>query len=286
VIRSNWRVNGKRQDGGRQAILESEVSATAVAAVPRLPQRSGDSQLFERSAGGDRCAREELVSRFLPLARRLALRYSRRGESPDDLVQVASMGLVKAVERFDHRRGAPFQSYAVPTIDGELKRYLRDTSWAAHVPQRMRERVFVVERATETLRHKLGRSPTSAEVAEHLGLEVTDVLEAGEAATAYTATSLDAPLHDDDMSSRAESLGSEEARYELVEYTAMLAPAIRALPARQRVILRLRFEHDMTQCEIAQIMGISQMHVSRMLRQALARLRAVVRARQVPAAAG
>ena len=138
------------------------------------------------------------MSRFLPMARRLAMRYRRRGESADDLVQVASMGLVKAVERFDHRRGAPFPSYAVPTIDGELKRYLRDTSWAAHVPQRMRERVFEVERATERLRRTLGRSPTSAEVAEHMGLEVTEVLEAAEAATAYGAVSLDAPVHGED----------------------------------------------------------------------------------------
>jgi RNA polymerase sigma-B factor len=235
--------------------------------------------LFERCAGGDASAREELVSRFMPMARRLAMRYRRRGEPADDLVQVACMGLVKAVERFDHRRGAPFHSYAVPTIDGELKRYLRDTSWAAHVPQRMRERVFEVERATERLRRVLGRSPTTAEVAENLGIEVTEVLEAGEAATAYGSVSLDAPLHGEDEVTRADSVGEEDARYDLAEYGAMLAPAIRALPARQRVILHLRFEKDMTQSEIAQILGISQMHVSRMLRQTLGRLRAVARAR-------
>ena len=251
---------------------------SAAAVAPRL---GADSLLFERSAGGDAGAREELVSRFLPMARRLAMRYRRRGESADDLVQVASMGLVKAVERFDHRRGAAFSTYAVPTIDGELKRYLRDTTWAAHVPQRMRERVLEVERATERLRRTLGRSPTSAEVAEHMELDVTDVLEAGEAATAYGALSLDAPAHDgeDETSSRADTLGAEEVRYDLVEYGVTLAPAIRALPARQRIILRLRFEQDMTQSEIAQVMGISQMHVSRMLRQALGRLRAVARAR-------
>ena len=248
----------------------------SVAAIATRP----DQQLFERSAGGDAGAREELVSRFLPMARRIALRYRRRGEPADDLVQVASMGLVKAVERFDHRRGAPFPSYAVPTIDGELKRYLRDTSWAAHVPQRMRERVFEVERATERLRSRLGRSPTTAELAEHMKLEVTDVLEAAEAATAYGAVSLDAPAYDeDDSPPRAETLGTEEARYDLVEYGATLGPAIRALPARQRIILRLRFEEDLTQAEIAQVLGISQMHVSRILRQALGRLRAVARAR-------
>ena len=259
------------------------MSATAVASRPMTAMavnRSADTQLFERSAGGDAGAREELVSRFLPMARRLAMRYRRRGEPADDLVQVASMGLVKAVERFDHRRGAAFSSYAVPTIDGELKRYLRDTSWAAHVPQRMRERVFEVERATERVRRSLSRSPTSAEVAEHMGLDVTDVLEAAEAATAYGALSLDAPAHgDDEGATRAESLGAEEARYDLVEYGVTLGPAIRALPARQRIILRLRFEQDMTQSEIAQVLGISQMHVSRMLRQALGRLRAVARTR-------
>jgi RNA polymerase sigma-B factor len=254
------------------------VSTAAVASPTRAARNRGvDSHLFERSAGGDADAREELVSRFLPLARRLAMRYRRRGESAEDLVQVASMGLVKAVERFDHRRGAPFPSYAVPTIDGELKRYLRDTSWAAHVPQRTRERVFEVERTTERLRRTLGRSPTSAEVAEHMDVEVTDVLEAGEAATAYAAVSLDAPAHGEHDLPRTESLGAEETRYDLVEYTVMLGPAIRALPARQRIILHLRFEEDMTQSEIAHVMGISQMHVSRMLRQALGRLRAVAR---------
>jgi RNA polymerase sigma-B factor len=125
----------------------------------------------------------------------------------------------------------------------------------------------------------LGRSPTTAEVAENLGIEVTDVLEAGEAATAYGSVSLDAPLHGEDEVTRADSVGEEDARYDLAEYGAMLAPAIRALPARQRVILHLRFEKDMTQSEIAQILGISQMHVSRMLRQTLGRLRAVARAR-------
>ena len=258
------------------------MSATAIASRPVAGYGGTESHLFERSAVGDAGARAELVSRFLPMARRLAMRYRRRGEPADDLVQVASMGLVKAVDRFDHRRGAAFPSYAVPTIDGELKRYLRDTTWAAHVPQRMRERVFEVERASERLRRALGRSPTSAEVAEHMGLDVTDVLEAAEAATAYGAMSLDAPAHgtDDDVS-RAEGIGADEPRYELVEYGAMLAPAIRALPARQRVILHLRFEEDMTQSEIAEVMGISQMHVSRMLRQALGRLRAVARARTV-----
>ena len=240
----------------------------------------GVDDLFERCAAGDAAAREALVARFMPMAHGLALRYRRRGEPAEDLVQVACVGLVKAVERFDHRRGARFASYAVPTIDGELKRYLRDTSWAAHVPQRMRERVIEVERAAERLQRALGRSPTAGEVASDLGLEPTDVLEAGEAATAFHAVSLDAPAPGaDGTAPRGESLGAREERYELVEYAVTLAPAIRALPARQREILRLRFEEDLTQSEIAARLGISQMHVSRLLRQALARLRAVARAR-------
>ena len=241
---------------------------------------SCDHELFERAGAGDPAAREELVARFMPLARRLALRYRRRGEPAEDLVQVACMGLVKAVERFDHRRGTRFSSFAVPTIDGELKRYLRDTSWAAHVPQRMRERVLEVEQAGERLRHALGRSPTTGELAAELGLELTDVLEAAEAATAYDAVSLDAPLPGrDEGAIPGDRLGALEERYDLVEYEVTIGPALRALPARQRAILRLRFEQDLTQSEIAGLLGISQMHVSRLLRQALARLRAAARGR-------
>ena len=185
------------------------------------------------------------------------------------------MGLVKAVERFDHRRGAPFASYAVPTIDGELKRYLRDTSWAAHVPQRMRERVLEVERASERLRlrarpladdrtrwrrHRRWRSPTCWRPAE--------------AATAYDAVSLDAPAGARRTTPpRGETLGAVESATSWSSYGVTLGPAIRALPARQRAILLLRFEEDMTQSEIAAVLGISQMHVSRLLRQALGRLR-------------
>ena len=250
---------------------------SAVAVAGRAQR---DEELFELSAEGDPAAREALVARFLPMAHRLALRYRRRGEPAEDLVQVACMGLVKAVERFDHRHGAPFVSYAVPTIVGELKRHLRDTSWAAYVPQRMRERVLEVEHATERQRRALGRSPTTGEVASDLGVEPADVLEAAEAATAHDAVSLDAPVPGQEgEASRGDALGAHEERYDLVEYEVTLGPAIRALNARQRVILCLRFEEDMTQSEIAALLGISQMHVSRLLRQALARLRAYARVR-------
>ncbi len=239
-----------------------------------------DEELLERTAEGDHAAREELIARFLPMARGLALRYRRRGEPADDLIQVACVGLVKAVERFDHRRGVRFASYAAPTITGELKRHIRDTSWAAHVPQRICQRVLDVEQAGERLRRSLGHSPTIAEVAGELGLEVTDVLEAAEAATAHDALSLDAPApgHDGEAL-RGDLIGALEERYDLVEHAVTLTPAIRALPARQRVILCLRFEEDMTQSEIAELLGVSQMQVSRLLRQALARLRAAARAR-------
>jgi RNA polymerase sigma-B factor len=259
------------------------MSAVATAERSRLPElrEHAETQLFARSSAGDRHAREELVTRFLPMARRLAGRYHRGREPVDDLVQVASMGLVKAVQRFDHRRGVPFASYAVPTIVGELKRYLRDTSWDVHVPQRTRDRALEVDRATEGLRRQLGRSPTTGEVADEIGATVPEVLDAAEAATAYDALSLDsAPgALDDDAPTRVQLLGTAEGGYDLVEYGVTIEAALRVLPARQRAILHLRFAEDMTQTEIARMLGISQMHVSRLLRQALGRLRAVARVR-------
>jgi RNA polymerase sigma-B factor len=278
------RVHGNCQEGIHRRISETRVSATVVAASTRpraafRPRR--EHELFGCWRAGDDGAREELIARFLPMAHRLARRYWRGAGSVDDLVQVASMGLVKAVERFDHSREVPFASYAIPTIVGELKRYLRDTSWAAHVPQRMRERALEVEHATERLRRGLGRSPTTDEVAREAEMSVDDVLEAAQAATAYEAVSLDAPLWGDDArADRLESLAVEEERFDLVEHGVTIEAAVRALPQRQRAILRLRFAEDMTQSEIAQALGISQMHVSRLLRQALAKLRTVAAMRQ------
>jgi RNA polymerase sigma-B factor len=242
----------------------------------------GERNLFDLLAEGDEHARDRLVERFLPLARRIAARYRRGSEPFEDLVQVASLGLMKALDRFDPARGIPFASYAVPTIDGELKRFLRDTTWAAHVPQRMRERTLAVSQAAERLRHSLGRSPTTGEIASALEMEVTDVLDATEASTAYYALSLDSPSGhpgEDGAPEWGELLGAEEARYDLVEYGVTLGPVLRALPQRQRAILQLRFAEDMTQSEIAETLGISQMHVSRLLRQALGRLRTVARVR-------
>ena len=239
-----------------------------------------EAELFTRDRAGDPAAREELVRRFLPLARSLARRYRRGPDSLDDLEQVASLALVKAVDRFDPARGIAFSSFAVPTIAGELKRHLRDTSWAAYVPQRMRARVLDVDRATESLRRELGRSPTVGEVARETGIEAEELTEALRAATAFDAVSLDSEAASDDGgggTAIAATLGSEEERYDLVEYAVTITPALRALPVRQRVILRLRFEEDLTQAEIAARLGISQMHVSRLLRQALGRLRETAR---------
>lgn len=243
-----------------------------------------EQQLFDRARRGDAVAREQLVMRFLPMARSIARRYGRGAEPLDDLTQVASVALVKALSRFDHERGVAFPTYAVPTIVGELKRHLRDTRWAAYVPQRMRDRVLQVDRAAEGLRHALGRSPTVEELAREIQLEAAEVADALRAATAFDALSLDSPSFasgPEPGEAIMDSLGSEEERYDLVEYGATIEAALRALPARQRAILRLRFHEDMTQTEIAQRLGISQMHVSRLLRQALGRLREVARARQV-----
>ena len=247
-----------------------------------------DSELFAAAHDGDPAAREELVSRFLPMARRLAWRYRRAGEPPDDLVQVASLALVKAIERFDPGRGVPFSGFAVPTIVGELKRHLRDTCWSAYVPQRMRERVLEVDRVAESLRSVSGRPPTAEEVADEARIEVAEVADALAAATAYEAVSLDSPAFgpqaDDARATFLDSLGAHEERYDMVEYAVTIAPAVRALPARQRVILGLRFRDDLTQAEIATRLGMSQMHVSRLLRQALGRLREVARVRHGPQA--
>jgi RNA polymerase sigma-B factor len=226
---------------------------------------------------GDRSARETLVERLLPLARRMARRYRRSDEPLDDLVQVATLGLIKAIDRFDPARETAFSSYAVPTMLGELKRYFRDNGWAVHVPRGMQERVMQVDNAVKDLSRRKGRSPSAAEVAGALGLGTEQVLEAMEAAGAYDAVSLESFRFGDegDGETYAESIGVEDGRFELVEYGATIAPTLAALPARDRMVLHLRFVEDLTQAEIAERVGVSQMHVSRLIRRALERLRTV-----------
>jgi RNA polymerase sigma-B factor len=249
---------------------------------PATAQRREEERLFLRyRRDGDTGARAELVNRFLPLARRLARRYEQASEPLDDLVQVASLALVKAVDRFDPKRGDAFSSYAVPTILGELKRHFRDVGWALHVPRGMQERVLEINAAVERLSRELGRSPTARQLSAELGLPVEQVLEAMEASGAYNTTSLDTPRgsgDEEDPSAIADTLGEIDERFELVEQSATIERGLRALPERERTILYLRFAEGLTQAEIAERIGISQMHVSRLIRRALQRVRLVTAA--------
>ncbi len=242
----------------------------------RLAANRAERLLFRRyQADGDLHARRDLVERYLPLARSLARRYDGRGESLDDLVQVASLGLVKAIDRFDAERGLSFSSYAVPTILGELRRYFRDSGWAVHVPRQMQEWALRVNAAVERLSGELGHSPSPKLIAEELNLPVEDVLEALAANSAYDTASLDAPVGSADGERRtiAESFGETDARFDLVDARVSVGDALNALPPRERLILHLRFVEDLTQSEIAERIGVSQMHVSRLIRQALEQVR-------------
>ena len=223
---------------------------------------------------GDVAAREELVKRCLPLARGLAGRYSYTDEPFDDLLQVASIGLIKAIDRFDPDRGAKFSSFAAPTILGELKRHFRDKGWALHVPRPLQERTLAVSREAEALSKRLGRSPKPGEVASAIGCSVEEVLEAHQAAASYEAASLDAPtVHDDDQAAPlVELLGGEDAGYDLVAERDAIASSWNELPDVERSVLELRFMHDLNQREIGERINYSQMHVSRLLRRALSRL--------------
>ena len=207
----------------------------------------------------------------------MARRYRRSDEPLDDLVQVATLGLIKAIDRFDPARETAFSSYAVPTMLGELKRYFRDNGWAVHVPRGMQERVMQVDNCVKDLSRKIGRSPSAQQVAEALDISAEQVLEAMEAASAYDAVSLESYRFGDegDGETYAESIGVEDDRFELVEYGATIAPTLQALPPRDRIVLHLRFVEDLTQAEIAERVGVSQMHVSRLIRRALERLRTV-----------
>ena len=229
--------------------------------------------------GGDAGARDELVTRMMPLVRRLARRYQRAGEPLDDLVQVGCVGLVKAIDRFDLERSTSFASFAVPTILGELKRHFRDHGWAVHVPRGMQERVLRVENASASLSRRLGRAPSVEEVARTLGIPVEEVLEAKEAGAGYETVSLDAPRPGDDDGSLTDTLGAVDTRLELVDDRSAIGPALAALPDRERRIISLRFDEDLTQQEIAERIGVSQMHVSRLLRRSLTKLRTVAEAR-------
>ena len=218
--------------------------------------------------------REQIVRRFIPLARELARRYVYTGEPLDDLSQVALLGLIKAVDRFDPGRGVRFTSYATPTILGELKRHFRDHGWAVHVPRDLRDRAVAVTREIEGLTQLLGCSPNVREVADRLGYTAEEVLEAREAAASYSALSLDVPEQREDDHCRApmERFGDEDGGYGVVETRDAIAVAWGKLPDIERRVVKLRLVEDLSQREIGERVGFSQMHVSRLLRRAFERL--------------
>jgi len=232
-----------------------------------------------------RSEREALIESHLPLAKRLACRYRHSGESFDDLEQVAYLGLVKAADRYDPDRG-PFASYAAPTILGELRRHFRDKGWGVHVSRSIQENVLSVNGAIETLFGELGRTPSPREVSTHTGLAIEDVIEAMSAASAYTPAALDAPLSAETAEARSlgDTLGTIDPGYEFVELRQSIGPAFRALSRREQEIVHLRFVEDLTQSEIAARVGISQMHVSRLLRRALDELQGATAHQQAEAA--
>ncbi|MDX6690388.1 MAG: polymerase sigma-B factor [Solirubrobacteraceae bacterium] len=253
-------------------------------AAPQRPGSDGsggersraDRELFARYRGGDEQARDELVHRFLPLARQLARRYQRASEPLDDLLQVASIGLIKAIDRFDTEREIAFSSYAVPTILGEIKRHFRDKTWAVRVPRDLQELTLRVDKAVAELSDVQQRQPSVAEIAEALGATDEEVLEALQAGGAYRAVSFDMPRGADDDgagATLADSIGIDEAGFDRAEDRATLANLLGAVPAREREVLRMRFEEDMTQAEIGEVIGVSQMQVSRLIRKAIAQLR-------------
>ncbi len=237
-----------------------------------------DSQLhvlLQNAVDGDDVAREAVLERHLPLVRSLAARYAGRGEPLEDLVQVGSVGLVLALDRFDPERGVPFRSFAIPTIVGEIRRHFRDRAWALHVPRRLKELSLELSKATGSLTAELGRSPSVGELAEYLDVGEEDVIEALEISNAYSTRSLSEPQFEDrdDESYRA-ALADTETGYLEVEDMALIEGGMATLDQRSRRIVELRFYGGRTQSEIATEVGISQMHVSRLLRQALEVMRA------------
>jgi RNA polymerase sigma-B factor len=229
---------------------------------------------MRQAQAGDRRARELLVARYMPLARSLALRYRRASEPLDDLIQVASVGLVKAVDRWDPERGLAFSSYAVPTILGELRRYFRDSTWDVRPARDLQELCLAVEEAREKLWGELGRSPTVADLAARLQRGEEEIVEALQATEGRTVRSLDAPVHDeeDDSASAGDLIGRDDLEYARVEAGVTLERLTGILDDRAREILRLRFSEDLLQSEIADRVGCSQMHVSRIIRSSLEKL--------------
>jgi RNA polymerase sigma-B factor len=225
--------------------------------------------------GGDLAARAKLIEQYMSLVRSLARRYSYRGEQLEDLVQIGAIGLIKAIDRFDVNRGVELTTYATPNIIGEIKRHFRDRGWSVRVPRGLQELNIQLSRQIEELTVQYGRSPTIPELAKAAGVTDEEVLEALESGRAYTSLSLSVGASSDEEGELdpLESLGTEEPRYEISEHLAMLAPGFRVLDERERKILHLRFFEGLTQSQIAQQVGISQMHVSRLIRRSLEKIR-------------
>ncbi|MFI5927054.1 SigB/SigF/SigG family RNA polymerase sigma factor [Micromonospora sp. NPDC051543] len=217
--------------------------------------------------------RDRAIEAWMPLARHLARRYSGRGVPDEDLTQTAMVGLVKAVDHFDAARGVDFSGYAIPTIAGEIKRYFRDRTWAVGVPRRLQELRLSISAANGTLTHTLGRSPTVADIATYLDVSEEAVLEGLEGARAYRTTSLSSPVGADGTLELGDTLGVDDHELDLVDLRVALGPALATLPERERRILSLRFHGNLTQAQIAERIGVSQMHVSRLLTRALVTLR-------------
>jgi RNA polymerase sigma-B factor len=262
--------------------MEEIAIATAATAKrrPRALSESKDDQgeLFERwQKHGDESARDALVERFMPLARSLARRYDRSSEPYEDLQQVASLGLIKALDRFDPERGPSFASFAIPTILGEMRRYFRDSGWSLHVPRGDKERALKVRDAQEAFANEHGHAPTVAQLAQFLELEEEQVIDALLAIQAYESLSLDAPRPgaEDEAITYGDSVGEEDARYELIELDATVVAVLDQIPPREQQILRMRFLDGLTQTQIAARVGVSQMQVSRLLRRSLEQLRAL-----------
>ena len=248
----------------------------APAAPSGLPKLAGESELWRRlREDQDPAAREELVNRYLPYATSLARRYRAAAEPSDDLIQVASVGLLNAVDRFDPARGIPFLGFAAPTILGELKRHFRDRVWTLRVPRGLHDRIAEVDKAIGELGTELQRAPSIREISERIGLDEVEVLEVFEAGQNRRTLSLEKPAgpEEGDDPRPADWVGSEDEGFELIEGRIALESALPHLSERERLVLRLRFVEDMTQSQIAERIGHSQMHVSRILRRTLASIR-------------
>jgi RNA polymerase sigma-B factor len=244
-----------------------------VASAPT--SQTDDRELLRRyHVDGDRSARELLVQRHLPLVRALARRYAGRGESLEDIEQVGAIGLIKAIDRYELSRDVALTTYATPNVVGEIKRHFRDKGWAIRIPRGLQELNSKMSSTIERLTAKVGHSPTIAEIAEELQTTPEQVLEAMEAGSAYAPVSLSAGPSSEGELDPMETIGTEDANFERSEQRASLEPALEMLPDREREILRMRFEDGLTQTQIAEQVGVSQMHVSRLIRKSLARMRA------------